>query len=280
MTALRGKRALLDFPAPTTTRPALIARTACPCAANLPRADAVAAQFRSMSRLLGIAVPGFQTPPGQAYVGFHPDGNSGLPGSRHSSGRERSEGSGTWLFIHRAQAVSAKRVRAHHVDGPTRHLGRVMMALQPVLHALAFAQPPSSTRPCSRMDLPIARRPAVWTCSGHATTATPIFSTKPVMIVAQPEVGGRSLRAEFPGLCRMARPNTLSQGSGLIALGAFGARRTAVADGVVGRLCLSALLTAITTAGSMLINDYHDHKLGVDTEWTKPGRPLVTGEVQ
>ena len=40
-TALRGKRALLDFPAPTTTRPALIARTACPCAANLPRADAM-----------------------------------------------------------------------------------------------------------------------------------------------------------------------------------------------------------------------------------------------
>ena len=154
----------------------------------------------------------------------------------------------------------------------------VMMALQPVLHALAFAQPPSSTRP--RMDLPIARRQAVWTGSGHATTATPIFSTKPVMIVAQPEVGGRTLREELPGLCRMARPNTLSQGSGLIALGAFGARRTAVADGVVGRLCLSALLTAITTAGSMLINDYHDHKLGVDTEWTKPGRPLVTGEVQ
>ena len=55
MTALRGKRALLDFPAPTTTRPALIARTACPCAANLPRADAVATQFRSMSRLLGFA---------------------------------------------------------------------------------------------------------------------------------------------------------------------------------------------------------------------------------
>lgn len=157
-----------------------------------------------------------------------------------------------------------------------------MIALQPVLHALAFAQPPflpSSTRPCSRMDLPIARRQAVWTCPGHAT-ATPIFSTKPVMMVAQPEAGGRTLRAELPGLCRMARPNTLSQGSGLIALGAFGARRTAVADGVVGRLCLSALLTAITTAGSMLINDYHDHKLGVDTEWTKPGRPLVTGEVQ
>lgn len=159
----------------------------------------------------------------------------------------------------------------------------VMVALQPVLHALAFSQPPfspSSTRPCSRTDLPIARRQAVWPCSGHATTATSIFSTKPVMMVAQPEGGGRTLRAELPGLCRMARPNTLSQGSGLIALGAFGARRTAVADGAVGRLCLSALLTAITTAGSMLINDYHDHKLGVDTEWTKPGRPLVTGEVQ
>ena len=30
----------------------------------------------------------------------------------------------------------------------------------------------------------------------------------------------------------------------------------------------------------MLINDYHDHKLGVDNEVTKPGRPLVTGEVR
>ena len=30
----------------------------------------------------------------------------------------------------------------------------------------------------------------------------------------------------------------------------------------------------------MLINDYHDHREGVDTEQTKPGRPLVTGEVR
>ena len=40
------------------------------------------------------------------------------------------------------------------------------------------------------------------------------------------------------------------------------------------------LLTIIVTSGSMLINDYQDHKLGVDNEDTKPGRPLVTGEVR
>jgi hypothetical protein len=148
----------------------------------------------------------------------------------------------------------------------------------PVLLSLAFVQPfsPSTTRLCSRKDLndPTVRRQAVLP-SGHPI-ATMLASP-----FAQLEEGERTLLAELPGLCSMARPNTLPLGTGLVALGAFGARRTAgAADGVGGRLCLSALLSAITTAGSMLINDYHDHKRGVDTEWTKPGRPLVTGEVQ
>lgn len=97
-----------------------------------------------------------------------------------------------------------------------------------------------------------------------------------------PAAGGlRTLRSEVPGLMEMARLNTLPQGTGLVALGAFGARRTMRAPQLVaGRLCLSAMLTAITTSGSMLINDYHDHKLGVDNAQTKPGRPLVTGEVR
>jgi 1,4-dihydroxy-2-naphthoate octaprenyltransferase len=30
------------------------------------------------------------------------------------------------------------------------------------------------------------------------------------------------------------------------------------------RLLLGMTLTCLVTAGSMLINDYHDHKLGVD----------------
>lgn len=30
----------------------------------------------------------------------------------------------------------------------------------------------------------------------------------------------------------------------------------------------------------MLINDYHDHKLGVDNPSTKPDRPLVSGAVR
>ena len=151
---------------------------------------------------------------------------------------------------------------------------KVVWMAFPVLLSLAFVQPfsPSTTRLCSRKDLndPTVRRQAV---SGLATMLASPF--------AQLEEGERTLLAELPGLCSMARPKACTLGTGLVALGAFGARRTAgAAGGVGGRLCLSAMLSAITTAGSMLINDYHDHKRGVDTEWTKPGRPLVTGEVQ
>lgn len=90
----------------------------------------------------------------------------------------------------------------------------------------------------------------------------------------------RTLQEQLPGLIRMARPNTIPLGGGLVALGAYGARHTlSGASGLVGRLVLGTLLTIIVTTGSMLINDYHDHKLGVDNERTKPGRPLVTGEV-
>jgi len=49
--------------------------------------------------------------------------------------------------------------------------------------------------------------------------------------------------------------------------------------GMGPRLLLGVALTVIVTSGSMLINDYHDHKLGVDNAVTKPGRPLVTGAV-
>ena len=160
----------------------------------------------------------------------------------------------------------------------------MLITIQSVRLSLKFEKPPCSpsmTRLRSRMDLDVTAQALIF--SGHPT-ATFISSAKPVTMLAtspaQPEEGGRTLRDELPGLCSMARPSTLPLGTGLVALGAFGARRTAgPADGVGGRLCLSALLTAITTVGSMLINDYHDHKRGVDTEWTKPGRPLVTGEV-
>lgn len=86
---------------------------------------------------------------------------------------------------------------------------------------------------------------------------------------------------EVPGLLRMARLNTIPLGAGLVGLGAYGARGTRLANAAVtSRLVLGTLLTIIVTTGSMLINDYHDHKLGVDNEQTKPGRPLVTGEVR
>lgn len=39
------------------------------------------------------------------------------------------------------------------------------------------------------------------------------------------------------------------------------------------------VLAVIVTSGSMLINDYHDYIRGVDTIESKPGRPLVTGEI-
>ena len=125
-----------------------------------------------------------------------------------------------------------------------------------------------------------ANRP--WRCCRRSGTVHAVISDR-IVIQRQGSFpdGERTLRDELPRLWSMARPNTLPLGTGLVAVGAFGARRTAGATGGVGgRLCLSALLTAITTSGSMLINDYHDHKHGVDNEKTKPGRPLVTGEVR
>ena len=92
-----------------------------------------------------------------------------------------------------------------------------------------------------------------------------------------------TLREQLPGLMRMARLNAIPMGAALVGFGAYGARRVAGAVATshrAAKLLLGMVLTCIVTAGSMLINDYHDHKLGVDNARTKPGRPLVTGEVQ
>jgi len=81
----------------------------------------------------------------------------------------------------------------------------------------------------------------------------------------------------------MARMKTIPMGAALVGFGAFGARRAVASTGLVGagvglagfgsspvrlvraaRLLLGMTLTCLVTAGSMLINDYHDHKLGVD----------------
>jgi len=89
---------------------------------------------------------------------------------------------------------------------------------------------------------------------------------------------------EIRGLIRMARLNTVPMGASLVALGAYGARHVRVMTTCGGarlaRLILGAVLTIIVTTGSMLINDYHDFREGVDTAETKPGRPLVTGQVR
>lgn len=72
-------------------------------------------------------------------------------------------------------------------------------------------------------------------------------------------------------------------GAALVGFGAFGARHAVSGTSLVGagvglagigtsplrlvraaRLLLGMTLTCLVTAGSMLINDYHDHKLGVD----------------
>ncbi|KAK7240410.1 heat shock protein [Aureococcus anophagefferens] len=93
----------------------------------------------------------------------------------------------------------------------------------------------------------------------------------------------RSLRDELPGLARMARPNTLPMGAALVAAGAWGTRGAPPAAADVGsalRLGVAVACTTIVTAGSMLINDYFDHKHGVDTRATKPDRPLVAGDVR
>lgn len=75
---------------------------------------------------------------------------------------------------------------------------------------------------------------------------------------------------------RMARPNAIPMGAALVGFGAYGARHSVnTAAGVASKLLLGMLLTIIVTCGSMLINDYHDFKLGVDNEITKPGCVLT-----
>mmetsp|Transcript_58990 Transcript_58990/g.128081 ORF Transcript_58990/g.128081 Transcript_58990/m.128081 type:complete len:358 (-) Transcript_58990:114-1187(-) len=79
-------------------------------------------------------------------------------------------------------------------------------------------------------------------------------------------------------ILKMLRLNALPMGAGLVALGAYGARSIAV-PGATPQLLLAAALTVIVTGTSMVINDYHDFKRGVDTHATKPGRPLVKGDI-
>jgi len=87
--------------------------------------------------------------------------------------------------------------------------------------------------------------------------------------------------SEIPGLIQSARLNTIPMGTGLVALGAYGARHVSPSSSLpIGRLVLGMMLTAITTSGSMLINDYYDHRDGIDNPQTKPNRALVTGAVR
>ena len=138
-----------------------------------------------------------------------------------------------------------------------------------MLRALLVALPLCATSLAASRGLLVR-----YTSTGAATRAA-------VPALAAGEVEPNVLRSEIPALWQMSRPNTIPLGAGLVIAGAFGAREAAsVAILPYGRLVLGTLLTIIVTSGSMLINDYYDHKLGVDNEVTKPGRPLVTGEVR
>lgn len=88
--------------------------------------------------------------------------------------------------------------------------------------------------------------------------------------------------SEIPGLLSMTRPNTIPTSVGLVGIGAYGARNAASGfeTGTCVRLTLSAILTVLVTTASMLINDYYDFRDGIDNASTKPGRPLVTGQVR
>jgi geranylgeranylglycerol-phosphate geranylgeranyltransferase len=81
----------------------------------------------------------------------------------------------------------------------------------------------------------------------------------------------------------MARLNAAPMGAMCVGLGAYAARATVprpLGMRTWGRLTLAMILTVLVTCSSMLINDYHDFKNGVDTIENKPGRPLVTGQVK
>ena len=95
-------------------------------------------------------------------------------------------------------------------------------------------------------------------------------------------VASSSATGELRGLLQMARLKNVPMGAALVAFGAYGARHAPPRPPtmVASQLVLGVATTTIVTTGSMLINDYHDWRGGVDTAETKPGRPLVTGEVR
>lgn len=115
-----------------------------------------------------------------------------------------------------------------------------------------------------------ARRPLSNPLAVESSTARAFFRD---MRAPEP-----TLQRETVGLVKMARLSTVPQTTGLVALGACAAQKT-LRGSVCHELCLTTFLTALATVNSMLINDYYDYKLKVDTRLTKPGRALVTGKV-
>jgi len=83
-------------------------------------------------------------------------------------------------------------------------------------------------------------------------------------------------------ILKMSRPRTLPQSLALVAIGAYAAERSFSflgRPGAAWELLLVSALVALTTATSMIVNDYYDFVSGVDTADSQAGRPLVQGRV-
>ena len=120
---------------------------------------------------------------------------------------------------------------------------------------------------------------------GLAPSALRRKRSSPRVTMAEAATQAPALDTEPPhvlkSLIKMARPNTVPMAAGLVGAGAYGARHTVshISVSAIAQLALCMLLTIICTSGSMLINDYHDFRRGVDTPQTKPNRPLVRGDI-
>jgi len=81
----------------------------------------------------------------------------------------------------------------------------------------------------------------------------------------------------------MTRPHNLPMASGLVAVGVGGAHGFSgllESPGTCAQLALVTVLVLLTTATSMMVNDYWDHALNVDSDDTHADRPLVSQTLQ
>ncbi|KAG8458933.1 hypothetical protein KFE25_004267 [Diacronema lutheri] len=105
---------------------------------------------------------------------------------------------------------------------------------------------------------------------------------RPSLTHAVAREAGTDAAGTLAALWQMARPRTLPQSVVLLLFGAYGAELNAnflFRAAARRELCLLAATVVLTTATSMLVNDYHDFALGVDTAESRAERALVRGSV-